>query len=265
MSNLIKAITSDHDLIELAKNINIHLDGIYGLDEIHHPLGRGSYLILLGDGSGVGHWCVLGNLKYNYKQYQGVSKSYCGIWSLLWLYSKQKNKPYLMQTFEDLDLDISIDITQPQILKLGSGKTVTLSAAQLKGSGTSLYVHPANYEKMMKSKKANRGCRIQIAEGEMQHDLKQGGSLWSWLKDTLWPAVKPALSGVLDAAVQPVSAALGPYGAVAPIGRNLIKNLTGVGIKTSSKRGRLVKGSPEAKAYMQAIRSKRRGGSFRLS
>ncbi|GMF09621.1 unnamed protein product [Phytophthora lilii] len=160
---------------------------------------------------------------------------------------------------------ISIDITQPQIRKLGSGKTVTLSAAQLKGSGHTLHVHPANYEKIQKAMKANRGCRLQIAEGEMQHDLMHGGSLWSWLKDTLWPAVKPALSGVLNAAVQPVSTALGPYGAVAPIGRNLIKNLTGVGIKSSAKRGKLVKGSAEAKAYMQAIRSKRQDGSFRLS
>ncbi|DAZ98116.1 TPA: hypothetical protein N0F65_003102 [Lagenidium giganteum] len=145
---LIKPVTSDHDLIELANIINVHLDGIYGLGELHRPLGKGSYLILLGDGQDVGHWCaqyndkyfdsmgegppkVLGNLKYNRKQYQGVSKSYRGIWCLLWLYIYKK---------------ISIDITQPQIRKLGSGKIVTLSAAQLKGSGTSLYVHPANYE-----------------------------------------------------------------------------------------------------------------------
>ncbi|GMF09622.1 unnamed protein product [Phytophthora lilii] len=121
--NLIKPITSDHDLIELAKLIGVHLDGIYGLSEIQHPLGIGSYLILLGDEQGVGHWCaqcnnewfdsmgegpptVLGDLKYNTKQYQGVAKSYCGIWCLLWLYSKQKNKPHLMQGFKDLDLDV---------------------------------------------------------------------------------------------------------------------------------------------------------------
>ncbi|DBA02446.1 TPA: hypothetical protein N0F65_008660, partial [Lagenidium giganteum] len=297
-SQLIKPITSDHDLIELANIINVHLDGIYGLGEINHPLGKGSYLILLGDGNGVGHWCaqyndqyfdsmgegpptVVGKLKYNTKQYQGVAREYCGIWCLLWLYSKQKNKPYLMHGFSDLDLDnmnitenitimtvykkISIDITQPQIRKLGSGKTVTLSASQLKGGSTSLFVHPANYEKIQKAKKANRGCRVQIAEGEMQHDLMNGGSLWSWLKEKLWPAIKPALSGVLDAAVQPVSAALGPYAPAAVLGRQAIRGLTGVGIKTSSKIGKLVKGSPEAKEYMQAIRSKRKSGTgFRV-
>ncbi|DBA05238.1 TPA: hypothetical protein N0F65_007400, partial [Lagenidium giganteum] len=95
-ASLIKPITSDHDLIELANIIKVHLDGICGLSEIHHPLGKGSYLILLGDSQGVyndqyfdlmgeGPPTVLGNLKYNPKQYQGVSKSYCGIYAMMWL------------------------------------------------------------------------------------------------------------------------------------------------------------------------------------
>ncbi|DAZ95094.1 TPA: hypothetical protein N0F65_001696 [Lagenidium giganteum] len=129
---------------------------------------------------------------------------------------------------------ISIDITQPQVRKLGSGKTVTLSASQLKGSGTTLHVHPANFEKMQKAKKANRGCRIQMAEGKIVHDLKQGGSVWSWLKEKLWPAIKPALSGVLDAAVQSVASALGPHAPAVVLGRQAIRGQTGVGLKTSS-------------------------------
>ncbi|DBA05227.1 TPA: hypothetical protein N0F65_007389 [Lagenidium giganteum] len=62
---------------------------------------------------------------------------------------------------------ISIDIAKPQLRKLGAGKTVTLSASQLKGGSMSLHVHPADYEKIQKAKKANRGCQIQIAEGEI--------------------------------------------------------------------------------------------------
>jgi hypothetical protein len=158
---------------------------------------------------------------------------------------------------------ISIDITQPQIRKAGAGKAINLSASQLKGSGVSLYVHPANYDKIMKAQKAGKGCRLCFAPGEMQHDLMHGGSLWSFLKEKLWPAIKPALSGVLDSAVAPVASALGPYAPAAILGRQAIKGLTGVGV--SSKRGKLTKGSAEAKAYMASIRTKKRGGSFKLS
>ena len=129
---------------------------------------------------------------------------------------------------------------------------ITLSASQLNGSGHTLHVHPSTYDRIQKAKKANRGCRVCIAPGEMEHDIMHGGSLWSWLKDTLWPAVRPAVSGVLDAAVAPVASALGPLGSVAPIGRKMIKNLTGVGVSTQRK---LIKGSPEAKAHMAALRA----------
>ncbi|GMF57614.1 unnamed protein product [Phytophthora fragariaefolia] len=89
MSHLIKAITSDHDLIELAKKIGVHLDDIYESSEITKPLPKkGTYLILLRPpGMDVGHWtCVhdgeffdsmgeaaptkYGIGRYNPKQYQ---------------------------------------------------------------------------------------------------------------------------------------------------------------------------------------------------
>src|SRR6218665_529556 len=118
MSHLIKPITSDHELIELADKINIELDGIYDLPEIKKPLGRGSHLILLRKGDGVGHWTaqheneyfdsmgqgpptVLGDLKYNPKQYQGFASDYCGIFCLCWLYVKQKGKSELLNKFTD--------------------------------------------------------------------------------------------------------------------------------------------------------------------
>ncbi|EGZ07858.1 hypothetical protein PHYSODRAFT_526657, partial [Phytophthora sojae] len=58
---LIKPITSDHDLIELAKKMNIHLDDIFESSEITKRLPKkGSYLILLRQPNmDVGHWtCV---------------------------------------------------------------------------------------------------------------------------------------------------------------------------------------------------------------
>lgn len=157
---------------------------------------------------------------------------------------------------------VSVDITEPQLRKASQGKQITLSAAQLQGSGATIHVHPANYEKMMKAKRGGRGVRIFIAPGAIKHDLDvmQGGSVWKWLKEKLFPAIKPALSGVLDAAVAPVSAALGPYAPAAILGRQALKGLTGVGV---------AKGSQAAKDRMAKVRAAKKGGSsggsFRLS
>jgi hypothetical protein len=120
--DLIKPITTDHDLIKLADTINVHLNEILDINEIKKPLSKGSYLILLRSDLSIGHWVAqynneyfdsmgvgppvrLGKLKYNETQYQGAYSEFCGIWSMLWLYSKQKNKPELLNGFKDLDID----------------------------------------------------------------------------------------------------------------------------------------------------------------
>jgi hypothetical protein len=116
----VKGITSDHDLIALGKRIGVRIDGIYELPEVKAPFPeKGSYLILLRTGPGVGHWtaqcngewfdslAVLGNLPYFDKQIQGSSDEYCGVYCLLWLCVKQHKKMHLFDRFEDLDTDVS--------------------------------------------------------------------------------------------------------------------------------------------------------------
>jgi hypothetical protein len=121
----------------------------------------------------------------------------------------------------------------------------------------------------MKAKRAGKGTRIYIAPGAINHDLQtmQGGSIWK----TIWNGLKSGFkalkdSGVasqlVDMAVAPISAYTGQPGAVAS-GRQLLKNLTGVGV--GRRGGKLVKGSQAAKDHMARIRSKRTGGSFILS
>ena len=123
MSHLIKPVTSDHDLIELSKTLGVHLNGILEIQEITKALPKkGSYLILLRDRPGVGHWVcvhdntyfdpigigpprVLGPLRYNEVQYQGTYSEYCGIWSSLWLYCRQHSRMDLLKGFTDLDID----------------------------------------------------------------------------------------------------------------------------------------------------------------
>ncbi|EGZ11227.1 hypothetical protein PHYSODRAFT_518342, partial [Phytophthora sojae] len=97
MSHLIKPITSDHDLIELAEKMNVQLDNIFESNEIKsHLPKKGSFRILLRPPNlEVGHWTAVHNGeffdsmgegppkkygidRYNTKQYQGTYGDYCG-------------------------------------------------------------------------------------------------------------------------------------------------------------------------------------------
>lgn len=122
----VKPITSDHDQIELTKRLNKCLDGVLAIQEIKEAIPRkGSYIILLRATDGIGHWvCThdgmyfdpigvsmpeqLGNLKFSEIQYQGTYSDYCGVYCVLWLYCRQKNKMNLMKQFNDLDIKILI-------------------------------------------------------------------------------------------------------------------------------------------------------------
>ena len=129
MSHLIKGISSDHDLIELAKRIGVHLNGIYEFPEIKKALPKkGSFILLLRrKGGGVGHWtayhdgayfdsqgmqppAVLGDIPYNRIQYQSTYGEYCGSWSLFWLYCKQKKRMDLLEGFTNLDTWDQLDV-----------------------------------------------------------------------------------------------------------------------------------------------------------
>jgi hypothetical protein len=122
MAKLIKGITSDHDLIELADKLNIHLDDVLTISEATKQVKNGTYIILLRADDGVGHWVCchngeyfdstgvgpptkLGDMSYNQFQYQSTYDQFCGIWCILWLYSKQKHSPDLLKGFHNLDVD----------------------------------------------------------------------------------------------------------------------------------------------------------------
>ncbi|GMF24285.1 unnamed protein product [Phytophthora lilii] len=164
---------------------------------------------------------------------------------------------------------VSISVSRAKAEKLAQLKAVNLTASELAGSEDTIHVHPANYEKIMKAKRSGKGVRLQLAPGEIIHDLNEmeGGSFWSWIKDKAYPwlkknwnIIKPVASAVADVAVPAVATAFGaPTAGVAA--RQGLKALTGVGM--AKKGGRLVKGSAEAKAHMAAIRLKRKGGSMK--
>jgi hypothetical protein len=123
MSQYIKAITSDHDLIALAKHLGVKLDGVLALPEIKKPFpAKGTYIVLLRADGGVGHWTayddghyfdsmgigppmVLGDLPYNEIQYQSAYAEYCGPWCMLYIYCRQRGRMDLLKRFNDLDVD----------------------------------------------------------------------------------------------------------------------------------------------------------------
>lgn len=118
-------VNSDQELRELAKLIDVHIDGIYDIRNVETIPQRGSYIILLRRDEGVGHWCAMCDgeyfdsysagpptkikaKSYNKIQLQGVERAYCGIYCILFLYSKQHNRPDLMRGFTNLDIDVRL-------------------------------------------------------------------------------------------------------------------------------------------------------------
>ena len=163
---------------------------------------------------------------------------------------------------------IRTDITQAQLKKAAEGKPITLTAAQLKGGSQQFYVHSENWKKVQAAKKRGTGTRLSICDGAIHHDLNhmQGGSVWGWLKQAAkdvykfgkdnWNIIKPVLSKVADGAIPALATAIGAP-QLGLVGREGLRQLTGVGLPK--------KGSPEMKARMAALRSKRKvGGSFKL-
>ncbi|EEY68546.1 uncharacterized protein PITG_05029 [Phytophthora infestans T30-4] len=173
------------------------------------------------------------------------------------------------------ELRISSDVPAPKLTKaLKTGK-LSLTADQLKGSGSVIHLHPASYEKALKARKAGLS------------------TAFKFVKDS------DLLSKGLDAAVPAIATAFGAPQAGIPA-RAAIKSLTGVGVYDSDsdtpgrkEGGRIsvadkfllskatkpehenlikskpAKGSPEMKAQMAALRAKRKkamiAGSFRLN
>ncbi|KAG3105533.1 hypothetical protein PI124_g4893 [Phytophthora idaei] len=113
---------------------------------------------------------------------------------------------------------------------------LSLTAAELSGTGAKLHIHPESHEKALKAKKAGRGVRLHITKHEIKKGYKraQGGSIWS----KVWGGIKSAfkfakdsglLSKAADVAVPALASAVGQPELAIPA-RASIKALTGVGV-----------------------------------
>ncbi|GMF09777.1 unnamed protein product [Phytophthora lilii] len=141
------------------------------------------------------------------------------------------------------ELTISSDVPAPKLTKaLKTGK-LSLTADQLKGSGSVIHLHPTSYEKVIKARKAGRGFHVWYCQDNNRHEIKkgckraQGGFIWSKIKSGLSNAFKfvkdsGLLSRGLDVAVPALATAFKAPQAGIPA-RAAIKSLTGVGIYDS--------------------------------
>jgi hypothetical protein len=159
------------------------------------------------------------------------------------------------------------NIPPSKLKKALQGKAIRLTKGELIGDRV-MVVHKLNKKAIEKAQKKGAGLTTNFSTGEAMADLNHynkmggalaGGSLWSWLKNAAssvgkWLKDSGVGTALADAAVPFASSVVGPAGATAA--RALLKQTTGVGMK----------GSPEMKAKMAAIRSKRKtGGSFMIN
>jgi hypothetical protein len=81
-------------------------------------------------------------------------------------------------------VQVNLDLTENQAKKLITGKSVTISNAQLQNEGKPIYLHPHNAKLLSKAKKSSKGMRLSLTKSEIQHDLDtlQGGSIWSVIR-----------------------------------------------------------------------------------
>ncbi|KAG3064378.1 hypothetical protein PI125_g24203 [Phytophthora idaei] len=137
------------------------------------------------------------------------------------------------------ELKVSSDIPAPKLSKAFKTGKLSLTADQLKGSGSVIHLHSASYEKAIKARKAGRGVRLDITRHEVKKGYKraQGGSIWS----KVWGGIKSVfkfaknsglLSRAADMAVPALATALGaPQGAIPA--RAAIRSMTGIGVYES--------------------------------
>ncbi|EGZ14579.1 hypothetical protein PHYSODRAFT_510051 [Phytophthora sojae] len=134
------------------------------------------------------------------------------------------------------ELIISSGVPAHKLRKAANTGKLSLTAAELQGSGAKIHLHPESHEKALKAKKAGRGVRLHITKHEIKKGYKraQGGSIWS----KIWHGIKSGfkfakdsglLSKAADVAVPAVATAFGAPEAGIAARAGLI-SLTGVGL-----------------------------------
>ena len=147
---------------------------------------------------------------------------------------------------------IKLNLSSAQQKKALRGAPIRITADQI-GSGYIIMVHPSNYKRLVKAK---RGIVLDLSPGEMVatasfHKLVpalDGPMEGSGIFDSIWSGVKRLGKFVADSGIGTILADAGEELAKpfigetgAKIARNVVKNVTGVGV--APKRTRNAKGA----------------------
>jgi len=135
---------------------------------------------------------------------------------------------------------IKLNLSANQLNKVRLGKPIRLSAAQI-GTGSDAWLHPVQHALVSKAHRKGRGCTLHLSPAEVLATQEQGsglfGSIWKGLKTGYkfiknnWEELKPLASKLADAAV-PAAVSYGVDPRTAMSARQLLKETTGVGLKT---------------------------------
>jgi hypothetical protein len=166
------------------------------------------------------------------------------------------------------ELTIASSVPKAKLKRALKQGKLSLSAAELKGTGAVLHLHPGSFDKALKARKRGKGVRLEITRHEIKKGYKraQGGSIWS----SIWKNIKKGfkfakdsgiLSKIADAAVPALATAVGVPQAALPA-RGALKKLTGVGVdgyETDTEGGKL-RMSDVKHTAKQALRYARKKG-----
>ncbi|EGZ25042.1 hypothetical protein PHYSODRAFT_465817, partial [Phytophthora sojae] len=92
------------------------------------------------------------------------------------------------------ELSVSSSIPEKCLRNAVKTGNLSLTKADLAGSGATLHLHPESYDKVMRAKKADNGSRVKITKHEIEYPMEvnggsmQAGSIWS----KMWNGLKSA-------------------------------------------------------------------------
>lgn len=164
-------------------------------------------------------------------------------------------------------------IPKAKLKKAIKGSAISFTKDELAGNDYQMLVHPSNAKMMKAAQSKNKGVSgIKFSEPEIMTDIDyhsntggslSGGSIWS----DIWSGIKKVGNFVKDSGIGTILAdsaatALTPaLGPLAPVGRQLFKNVTGVGLDAKEKRLANLAKAREAKKNKKSAS----GGSFLIN
>lgn len=131
-----------------------------------------------------------------------------------------------------------IDLDQKQIHKLAQFKPVRIKFEQLGKGSYVILLHPVNHKSLSQAHSKGKGATLQLAPGEVyatQQSQLGGTGFFDFLKP-VWNFVKGNATPLLDIAQNVARPFVGDD--IADGGRELVRNITGKGMKPVTARAR---------------------------